>query len=141
MRDLRYIFSYLGKYRKDLYIAIFLIFIETCFELVIPMLMASLIDDGVAKADVSFMLKDGLLMIICALLALFTGLTYARFSSRAAYGLGANIREAEYRKIQSFSFSNIDSNNPERDNRRTQASCQKPGNALSWHLLLISDER
>ena len=108
MRDLRYIFSYLGKYRKDLYIAIFLIFIETCFELVIPMLMASLIDDGVAKADVSFMLKDGLLMIICALLALFTGLTYARFSSRAAYGLGANIREAEYRKIQSFSFSNID---------------------------------
>lgn len=108
MRDLRYIFSYLGKYRKDLYIAIFLIFIETCFELVIPMLMASLIDDGVAKADVSFMLKDGLLMIICALLALFTGLTYARFSSRAAYGLGANIREAEYRRIQSFSFSNID---------------------------------
>ncbi|HIV99072.1 MAG TPA: ABC transporter ATP-binding protein/permease [Candidatus Ornithospirochaeta avicola] len=108
MRDLRYIFSYLGKYRKDLYIAIFLIFIETCFELVIPMLMASLIDDGVAKADVSFMLRDGLLMIICALLALFTGLTYARFSSRAAYGLGANIREAEYRRIQSFSFSNID---------------------------------
>ena len=47
-------------------------------------------------------------MGICALLSLVTGLLYARFAARAAYGWGARIREAQYQKVQGFAFSNLD---------------------------------
>ena len=52
MRDLRKIFSYLGPYRKDLFLGTFLVLVETCFELVIPVLMADIIDVGIEGQDV-----------------------------------------------------------------------------------------
>ncbi len=108
MNGIKRLFKYMGKYKRDLYIACFLVFIETSFELVIPTLMASLIDNGVARGDFPYMVRIGLLMGGSALLALFTGLLYARFAARAAYGWGERIRECEYRKIQTFAFTDID---------------------------------
>ena len=108
MNDFRKLLSYLGKYRKDLFIAALLVLIETCFELIIPTMMADLIDNGVAFADTRYMFIKGGQMAVCALLALATGLTYARFAARAAYGWGARIRRAEYDRLQGFAFSNID---------------------------------
>lgn len=108
MNDFRKLLSYLGKYRKDLFIAALLVLIETCFELIIPTMMADLIDNGVAFADTRYMFIKGGQMAVCALLALATGLTYARFAARAAYGWGARIRRAEYERLQGFAFSNID---------------------------------
>ena len=61
--------------------------------MVIPVLMAGLIDTGVANGDVAYILHKGIQMGMCALLALLTGLLYARFAARASYGLGARIRE------------------------------------------------
>lgn len=98
----------MGKYKKDVLIACILVVIETSFELIIPSMMADLIDNGVSAGDVHYMLVKGGQMAVCALLALATGLAYARFAARAAYGWGSEIREREYEKLQSYAFSNID---------------------------------
>ena len=108
MNKLKRLFSYMGPYKRDFRLAVLLVAIETCFELIIPTLMADLIDLGVAKGDTKYMFVKGAQMALCALLALITGLTYARFAARAAYGWGAQIRKAEYERVQEYSFSNID---------------------------------
>ncbi|HIR57803.1 MAG TPA: ABC transporter ATP-binding protein [Candidatus Gallacutalibacter pullicola] len=108
MKDLKKLFGYFGPYRRDLLLGAVLVLVETCFELFIPVLMADIIDVGVANHDVPFILHKGIQMGICAVLALATGLLYARFAARASYGFGANVREAEYEKVQNYSFSNLD---------------------------------
>ena len=108
MKDLRCLFRYLGPYRRDLFMGGLLVLIETVFELVIPVFMADLIDVGVANGDVSYIIYKGVQMAVCAGLALITGLLYARFAARAAYGWGARVREAEFEKIQDYAFSNLD---------------------------------
>lgn len=108
MRDLKRLLHYLGPYRRDMVIGALLVVIETGFELVIPILMADLIDVGIAARDMPYILHKGIEMMICALLALVTGLLYARFAARAAYGWGARIREAQFERIQNYAFSNLD---------------------------------
>lgn len=108
MKDLKRLFCYLGPYRRDLILAAVLVLVETCFELVIPILMADIIDVGVVHHDMAYILRQGLLMGACALLALLTGLLYARYAARASYGFGARVREAEYEKVQRYAFSNLD---------------------------------
>lgn len=108
MKDLKYIFAYLRPCRRQVAAAVGLVFIECIFEMSIPMLMTGLVDVGVANHDVPYMLGQGGKMVLCALLALVTGLLYARYAARAAYGFGAELRLAEYRKVQEFDFSNLD---------------------------------
>ena len=108
MKDLKLLGSYLGPCKRELYLGAFLVLVETSFELIIPVLMADIIDVGVAKHNMAIILTKGIQMGICALLALVTGLLYARFAARAAYGLGARIREAEYARVQDYAFSNLD---------------------------------
>ena len=108
MRELKRLLSYLGPYRRDLFLGGLLVLVETVFELVIPVLMADLIDVGVENRDLHYIVVKGIQMGVCALLALITGLLYARFAARAAYGWGARIREAQYEKVQDYAFSNLD---------------------------------
>ena len=108
MSQLRRLLGYLGPYRRDMVIGAALVLAETCFELLIPVLMADLIDVGVANQDMDYILSKGVQMGVCALLSLSTGLLYARFAARAAYGWGARIREAQFEKIQRYAFSNLD---------------------------------
>ena len=99
MKDLKCLFGYLGPYRRDMLMAALLIIVETVFELVIPVFMADLIDVGVTNGDISYIVHKGVQMGICAGLALVTGLLYARFAARAAYGWGARVREAEFERV------------------------------------------
>ena len=108
MKEFRRLLSYLGPYRRDMAIGALLVLIETVFELVIPVLMADLIDVGVENRDLTYIVGKGVQMGVCALLALATGLLYARFAARAAYGWGARVREAQYEKVQRYAFSNLD---------------------------------
>lgn len=108
MKDLKHIFSYLKPYRRDLFLAIFLVFVECVFEMLIPLLMTDMVDIGVANHDIAFLLQQGGKMVLCAILALVTGLLYARYAARAAYGFGAELRQAEYRRLQDYAFSNLD---------------------------------
>ena len=108
MRDLKRLLRYLGPYRRDMALGALLIVAETGFELFIPLLMASLIDEGAANRDMGFILQKGVQMGVCALLSLGTGLLYARFAAKAAYGWGAQVRQAQYERVQQFSFANLD---------------------------------
>lgn len=73
MQDLRKIFRYARPYRRDLFAAVGLIFIECIFEMVIPVLMSTLVDDGVPAHNMAVIFRQGGLMILCAVLALITG--------------------------------------------------------------------
>lgn len=108
MHELRRIVGYLGQYRKDAIIGMLLVVVESAFEMVIPILMADIIDVGVAQRNVPYIIQQGIYMGICALLSLITGLMYASFAARASYGLGAHLRAAEYEKVQDYSFANLD---------------------------------
>ncbi len=108
MHDLKYVFAYLRPCRRQVAAAVGLVFVECIFEMSIPMLMTGLVDVGVANRDVPYMLGQGGKMVLCALLALVTGLLYARYAARAAYGFGAQLRLAEYERVQEYDFSNLD---------------------------------
>ncbi len=100
--------SCLKPYRKQALLAIFCIEAETVFELVIPLVMADIIDVGVAAGDQRYIIMKGLQMIGMALIALALGQGYARFASACGQGVGAEIRKKEFAKLQQFSFSNTD---------------------------------
>ena len=108
MSELRRMIHYLGKYKIDAVLGILIVAIETSIELLIPVLMARIIDEGIAHADISLILHQGALMLACAVTSLVLGFFYARFASRASVGLGANLRQAGYEKIQRYAFGNLD---------------------------------
>lgn len=105
---LKRIFSYMKQYKKYACLALLCIAVEAVLELMVPMIMADLIDNGVVNGDTAYIYTKGLQMAGCAVLALILGIGSARFSALAGQGLGANIRQAEYEKLQSYSFANID---------------------------------
>ena len=100
--------SYLKPYRKQAVTAIFCVEAEALFELLIPLVMAQIIDVGVANGDRRYILMKGLQMVAFALISLVLGQGYARFASTTGQGLGAEIRKAEFGKLQQFSFANTD---------------------------------
>ncbi len=82
--------------------------LEVAMEMLIPLLMASIIDDGVNAGDMQHIYKVGALMIVVALIGLYAGLMGGKYGARASTGFARNLREAMYTNIQTFSFSNID---------------------------------
>ena len=105
---LRRIASYIKPYRRSFIAAVICISAEAVFELIIPLIMADIIDIGVKNGDKPFIFIRGGIMILCALIALLLGIGSAKFSAECGNGLGAELRKEEYRKLQGFSFSNID---------------------------------
>ena len=98
---LKELFSYMKQYKKYALISLVCIAVECIFELIIPLIMADMVDVGIANGDQDYILHKGLVMIGCAGLALVLGICSARFCALCGQGFGANLREAEYRKLQS----------------------------------------
>lgn len=96
------------KYKKAFILAFLCVVGETVFELVIPVLMANIIDIGVAQKDQHYIIMQGVLMAVCALIALVLGILYSRYAAVAGQGVGFEIRKTEFEKVQNFSFSNTD---------------------------------
>ena len=105
---LKRFYVYMEKYKMYAVLSCICVAFETLFELIIPMIMADIIDVGVANGDQAYILERGLQMVFCAGISLVLGIGYARFAALCGQGLGAELRKAEYRKIQEFSFSNTD---------------------------------
>ena len=82
--------------------------LEVAVDTIIPLLMASIIDNGVNKGDTRHIYIMGVLMIVAALFGLLTGCLGAKYGAKAAMGFGKNLRAAMFRNIQTFSFANID---------------------------------
>ena len=104
----KHLFIYFKKYRRHLFGGMICVMLECAFELVIPLIMANIIDVGVVNKDTNYILLHSLAMVGCAVAALGLGALYARLAAMTGQGFGAELREAEYKKVQSFSFANTD---------------------------------
>lgn len=82
--------------------------LEVLMEMLIPFLMASIIDDGVNAGNIQHIYKVGGIMIVAAVVGLFAGMAGGKFGAKASAGFAKNLREAMFNHIQTFSFSNID---------------------------------
>lgn len=100
--------GYLRKYRGYAVAAVVCVMAEMVLELIIPLIMADLVDIGVATGDTAFIFRQGLWMCLCAVAAMVLGVGSARLAALCGNGLAAEIRKAEYAKVQSFSFANRD---------------------------------
>ena len=99
---------YMKKYKKYLFLGVSCAALEVIFELLIPLVMAKIVDVGIAAGDTVYTIKMGLLMVCMAMISLSFGLALSKFAAIAGQGFGAELREAEYIKIQSYSFKNIE---------------------------------
>ena len=97
------------EYKKPSVLASLYMVFEVMFEISIPFIMATLLDKGVQKEDMTTVLTYGLLMLVFAFLSLFCGMQSARYGAFASAGFAKNLRKAIFKKIQTFSFENIDS--------------------------------
>ncbi len=103
------LFKQTKGYRLASVLSPLLILVEVYMEVQLPFVMAEMVDGGVSGgAGLGFVVKEGLKMVLMALIALASGAAAARFAAKAGMGFGANLRSAVFAKIQDFSFANID---------------------------------
>ena len=100
--------SYIGEYKRDTLLSPISVTFEVILEVLLPMLMAKVIDNGVEAGNMNYVVKMGLLMLVVAMLSLAAGTLSGVFAARASMGFGKNLRKAMYDNIQDFSFQNID---------------------------------
>lgn len=96
------------EYKKPSILASLFMMLEVMFEISIPFVMANLLDKGVQQSNMSNIWFYGGLMLVCAFLSLFCGMQSARYAAFASAGFAKNLRQAIFKKVQSFSFENID---------------------------------
>lgn len=96
------------EYKKPSLLASLFMMLEVMFEISIPFVMANLLDKGVQQSNMSNIWFYGGLMLVCAFLSLFCGMQSARYAAFASAGFAKNLRQAIFKKVQSFSFENID---------------------------------
>lgn len=82
--------------------------LEVIMEVLLPFITARIIDEGLSAGNMDAVWKNGIIMVVMAMLSLLFGILSAKFASEASAGLAHNVREAEYRAVQTYSFSNID---------------------------------
>ena len=97
----------LRQYRKDTFLCIGLTALEVLMEILLPFITARLIDEGLEKANLPVVYRYGAIMVVLALVSLLFGALAGKYAASASSGLSANLREAIYARIQTFSFSNI----------------------------------
>ena len=102
------VLAQLGRYRKDTFLCICFAALEVAMDILLPFITAIIIDDGLEAANLPVVYRYGALMVIMAFLGLVFGAGAGKYAASAASGFSANLREAIYNNIQTFSFSNID---------------------------------
>lgn len=100
--------KYLGEYKKSAILAPVFVTLESIMEVIIPFLMAYLIDNGINKNDINEIYKIGFILILCGILALIFGIVSGRCAAKAGTGFARNLRKNIFYNVQNFSFSNID---------------------------------
>lgn len=96
------------EYKTPSLLAPFFVALEVVLEVIIPLLMANLIDDGIYQGEMRLVYKIGIELIICAILSLIFGMLSGMFAAKASSGFAKNLRQDLYYKVQTFSFTNID---------------------------------
>ncbi len=105
---LKILAAQIREYKADSIKTPFYMILEVLMETAIPLMMASIVDDGVEAGNMAHIYKTGLLMVAAASVGLFAGIMGGKYGARASAGFARNLRNAMYDNIQTFSFSNID---------------------------------
>ena len=105
---IRKLLSCVGEYKKSSVLTPVFVTLEAVMEVIIPLLMAFLIDEGINKSDMGAILKIGGLLVISTLVSLLFGALSGHYAAVASAGFAKNLRQKMYYKIQNFSFKNID---------------------------------
>ena len=100
--------AHVKEYKINAILTPLFMLLEVAMEMVIPLMMASIIDDGVNAGNMNHIYKMGIYMILIALVGLFAGVMGGRCGAFASAGLAKNLRQAQFEKIQTYSFKNID---------------------------------
>ena len=96
------------EFKKDALLTPFFVVLEVVMEVIIPLVMALLIDKGIDGQNMAAIWKYGIILVLCAMLALVFGAAAGTFAARASTGFARNLRHDMYYNVQNFSFSNID---------------------------------
>jgi ATP-binding cassette, subfamily B, multidrug efflux pump len=99
---------YIGEYKKYLIYIPFLVFLDVMSELSMPVLMSKIVDIGIPAGNIKYIAGIGGIMVLLAIGAILFGTLFMKYSSIVSLGFGANLRDALFKKVQSFSFKNID---------------------------------
>lgn len=99
---------YTRGYRKYVFMGVFCAATEAIVEMIMPLIMAGIVDTGIANRDTGYILRYGVLMLVMAVVSMLLGVGAAFMAARAGQGFGAQLRQAQYDHIQDFSFRNIE---------------------------------
>lgn len=99
---------YMKKYKYSTIFAPLSIIAEVLLEISIPVLMSRIVDIGIPRQDLAYIVKIGLLMVLMAILGMFAGALSSRLAAKASMGFASELRNGLFKSVQSFSFSNID---------------------------------
>lgn len=105
---LKTLLRYVKQYKKETLLAPLFVGLEALVEIIVPLFMATIIDDGIEKGDMTHVLTSGAAMVVLAALGLACGVLAGKFAATASTGYACNIRKGMYDTIQTYSFSNID---------------------------------
>jgi len=100
--------KYIAEFKRDSILTPLCMIVEVICEMIMPILMASIIDKGVDAGNMGHIYKIGVLMVLCAIVGLIAGILGAKFAARASAGFARNLRKGMFDNIQTFSFANID---------------------------------
>lgn len=100
--------NYLSAYKKEAVLAPLFKMLEASFELLVPLVMAQIIDTGIKNQDLAYILKMGAVLVLLGVIGLACSLTAQYFAARAAVGFGAGVRRDLFRHINRLSYSEID---------------------------------
>ncbi|SER94005.1 ABC transporter ATP-binding protein [Lachnobacterium bovis] len=105
---MRSLLVYLKEYKKESYLAPIFKMLEASFELIVPLIMAQVIDVGIKEANLSYIIRMCLLLVAFGICGLISSITAQYFAAKAATGFGTKVRHALFAKIQKFTFSQLD---------------------------------
>ena len=100
--------KFIKEYKKDSILTPIFVIFEVIMEVVIPYLMAKIIDVGVQNGDLNYIFKIGAILVVSAFLSLAFGMLSGRFAAKASSGFAKNLRKGMFYNIQNYSFTNID---------------------------------
>ncbi len=96
------------EYKKESFLSPFYVSIEVIMEVLMPFMMAWLIDEGISKKDMNYVIKIGVILIIAAIISLVFGVLAGKAAANASAGFAKNLRMDIFEKVQTFSFKNLD---------------------------------
>ena len=102
---MRHLFVYLKNYKKECVLAPLFKMLEAIFELFVPLVMAAVIDTGIAGNDIPYIVRMCMVMVLLGVIGLVCSVTAQYFSAKAAAGFGTGVRHALFAHIQKLSFT------------------------------------